>query len=326
LALVAIGLVFWLVSIGESKTTVLESSTTNVSGATSAAKRTAVTSKKVTTQPRERGSDAVVGVLVGTGGLLFLVFAFWNRIAEIGLPGGGSIKLKEAEAPAVGVEDAALALRQTLPEPELASAPVFAQMMTSASSHIVEKTKEIAVRKEGVVIVGLGAGDKWLLPNLFFLVHMLERWTFVSVLVFTESEDATAPLYIACTSPRALRDRLEVVRPELTQARAATADTEIDQAGLVFFNRLAEIQAPPAPAPEGVTWVTGSVLRELGGNAVTTASVEIKGRDELTVSELRAILDFPYRYVPATQARVLVATVDQSQVALRLARSATRSR
>jgi hypothetical protein len=59
---------------------------------------------------------------------------------------------------------------------------------------------------------------------------------------------------------------------------------------------------------------------------VTTASVEIRGSDELTVGELRAILDFPYRYVPATQARVLVATIDQSQVALRLARSAARGR
>jgi len=322
LGLVVVGLVFWLVSIGDSTTTVGQTSTTSVSGATPST--TVVASKKTTTQPLERGSDAVVGILIGTGGLLFLVSAFWGRIAEIGLPGGGSIKIGDAEVPAAGVDDAAQAIRQAIPAP---GAPhQFAQLMSSASIFIAGKTKEIASRKEEVVIVGLGAGDKWVLPNLFFLVHALERWTFTSLLVFTESNNTTDTLYVGCSSPRALRDQLEEVRPELLQARAATANSDLDHAGPDFFASWAEIQAPAAGQPaQPVTWVTGSLLKQLAGNALTR-SVEITSPDEPAANDLRAILDFPYRYVPVTHAGLLVTTVDQSQVALRLGRSAMRSR
>ncbi|MGH8895349.1 MAG: hypothetical protein ACRDWY_18885 [Actinomycetes bacterium] len=326
LALVVVGLVFWLVSIGDSKTTVLQTSTTTVSGAIpSDAKRTVVTSKKATTQPLERGSDAVVGLIVGTGGLLFLVFAFWGRITEIGLPGGGSIKVKEAEASTAGVEDAALAILKELPQPGAKAAPSVVQVMKDSSSHIVEKTKEIALSKEQVVVVGLGAGDKWLLANLYFLAYMLGQWTSVAVLVFTESASGSDALYVACGSPQALRDRLEDVQPELLQARAAATNTPLDQAGRTFFSQL-DTQPPTSQLQPQPTWVTGALLQELAGNAVTTTSVEIKSRDELTVTELRAIVDFPYSYVPVTQARVLVTTVDQNQVALRLSRSALRVR
>ncbi|MGH3082984.1 MAG: hypothetical protein ACRDNP_02810 [Gaiellaceae bacterium] len=328
LALVVVGLVFWLVSVGDSKTTVLQTSTTSVSGATpSDAKRMIVTSKRATTQPLERGSDAVVGLLVGTGGLLFVAFAFWGRITEIGLPGGGSIKVKEAEASTAGVEDAALAILQDLPPPDARAAPGFgfAQVMKDSSTHIVNKTKEIVLSKEQVVVVGLGAGDKWLLPNLYFLAYMLRRWTSVAVLVFTELANATDALYVACGSPHALRDRLEEARPELIQARAATTNATLDQAGFTFFSQL-DTQARTSQLKQEPTWVTGALLRELAGNAVTTASIEIKSRDVLTVTELRAILDFPYSYVPVTQAGVLVSTVDQNQVALRLGRSAVRIR
>jgi hypothetical protein len=320
-ALIAVGLVFWLVPIGESRTTVVQTSTTRVSGATpSAARQTVLGNRKVTTQPHERGSDAVVGVLLATGGLLFLVSAFWGRITEIGLPGGASIKIKDAEAPIAGVDDAALAILRDLSPAPGAAAPTFTQVMKDSSTHIVAKTKEILLSKEEVVVVGLGAGDKWLLPNLYFLAHMLRQWTSVSVLVFTESAGATDAQYVACGSPQGLRDRFEDGQPELIRARAAAVRASLDQAGFDFFADL-DLQASGLPAPPEPTWVTGALLRELAGNAVTAASVEVKSREELKAAELRSILHFPCPYVPVTQARVLVATVDQRQIALRLSRS-----
>ena len=322
LALIVVALVFWLVPVRDSVTTVGETSTTKVteSGAADAG-TTEVVKESETTAPGSARSDAVLSALLGTGGVLFLAAAFWGRITEIGLPGGVSIKLSEAEAPTVGVDDVAAAL----PGPDAApAARDYAMMMTSASQAIVAKTAEIAVAEEAnVVVVDLGTGDKWLLPNLFFLALMLERWTCVTLLVFTKTEDGSDNLYVACAPPKKLRQALEEARPDLGQARAATEDASLLTAGKLFFDRLAETTVPEA-APEPPTWMNGKLLVKMARDALTLEAVEIESKIELSKDEMRAILVFPHRYVPVTTDNRLIAIVDQLKISLRIARFAVR--
>jgi hypothetical protein len=324
LALIVVALVVWLVPVRESVTTVGETSTTKVTEPGAAdVKTTEVVKESQTTAPGSARSDAVLSVLLGAGGVLFLVAAFWGRITEIGLPGGGSIKLSEAEVPTIGVDDVAA----TLPGPDAApAAQDYARMMTSASQAIVAKTAEIAVSEEAnVVVVDLGTGDKWLLPNLFFLALMLERWTCVTLLVFTKTEDDNENLYIACAPPRKLRQALEDARPDLGKARAVIEDASLHAAGQLFFDRLADTTVPGA-APEPPTWVNGELLVKMARDALTLEAVEIESRIELSTDEMRGILAFPHRYVPVTMETRLIAIVDQTRISLRIARFAVRRR
>jgi hypothetical protein len=315
----------WLLPVDESEKRVQESATTTVREAgAEAGRRTEAVKSITTTEPGTRRSDAVIGVLLGTGALLFVVFAFWGRIAEIGLPGGGSIRLTEAEVPAIGVDDVAAAIRKDLPETDTPSPARFAQVMTDSSRHITSKTKEIASTKEGVVLVDLGGGDKWLLPNLYFLVFMLEKWTCISLVVFTEPKDDVAAMYVACSPPAVLRRRLEEVRPAFADALPQATDTPIDSAGPAFFQKLSGAAAP-GTAAEPPTWVSSAVLLQLARPALTLESVEVETR-ELKVGEMRAILDFPHAQVPITTERRLVTIVERARVALKLARFAVRSR
>lgn len=323
LALIVVALVVWLIPVNDSVATVGETSTTNVTepGATTA-KTTEVVKETETTEPGGARSDTVLSALLGAGGVLFLVAAFWGRITEIGLPGGGSIKLSEAEVPTIGVDDVA----GMLPRPEAdVGIHAYAAMMTSASQHIVAKTTEIAAEKGGAVVIDLGGGDKWLLPNLFFLTWMLERWTCVTLLVFTKTEAGSENLYVACAPPKKLRQALEEARLDLGKARAATENVSLTDAGYRFFDGLAQA-TDPAPLPEPPTWVDRDLLVKLARNALTLEAVEIETTLELSMDEMRSILAFPHRYVPATIESALIAIVDRTKISLRIAQFALRRR
>ena len=213
-----------------------------------------------------------------------------------------------------------------LPRPEAdAGVQEYAQVMTSASQHIVAKTAEIAAEKRSVVVVDLGEGDKWLLANLFFLTWMLERWTCVTLVVFTKTEGGSENLYVACAPPKKLRQALEEAQLDLGKARAATENVSLADAGNQFFGGLAQA-ADPALPPEPPTWVDGELLVTLARNALTLEAVEIEQREELSIDEMRAILAFRHRYVPATIERMFIAIVDGARVSLKVAQFSLRRR
>jgi hypothetical protein len=321
--LAALALAVWLYPTQSRTTTVSETSTTRVAGGgAKAPSATRVTKTTTTTAPGEARSETLPGLIVGIGVLLVLVAAFWNRIQEIGLPGGGSIKLKDAEAPTVDLDDVAEQLRQAGAGP----AEGFAGAMTSLASSIIAKADEVYEKGTGVVPVDLGAGDKWLLPNLYFLALVFERWTHVEVLVFTRAEAGTTDrFFVACTSPRDLRRKLDAVRPELASAATGVAARPLAEAGSAFFGQLQAREAARGGAPaQPPTWVSEKVLLDIASDALILESVEVDNEDNISRNELLEILAFPHRFVPITHGKRLVIIVDPTKLARKLARSAIR--
>lgn len=316
--LAALALTVWLYPTQSTKTTVAEASTTTVDGGNATAPTTTrVTKTTTTTAPSETRPATMPALLLGIGILLVLVAIFWNRIQEIGLPGGGSIKLKDAEAPSVDLEDVVNGL-QAAPAAGLIG-------MTSMSRSIIDKATEAYEKGTGVVPVDLGQGDKWVLPNLYFLALVFERWTRVEVLVFTETAGARDQVFVACASPRDLRKQLDVVRPEFNGPAKQAVDGSLNSAGATFFGKLDEQQlVPPGEQPEPLVWVTGESLLELGSDALIKTSIEVEEEDDISRDELLKILAFPHRFVPTTHDKRLVTIVDPAKISRRLARSALR--
>lgn len=314
--LVVLTLVSWLYPTSTKKTIVSETSTTNVVGR--GAPATTRASKTTTTNaPGENRPETFPALVLGTGTLLILVAAFWSRILEIGLPGGGSIKLKDAEASTVGLDDVTTQLRMAA----AGSAEDFANSMTSLSASIIGKANELYERETRVVPVDLGRGDKWLLPNLYFLALVFDRWTHVDVLVFTETEpDGTDRVFVACGTPRDLKRGLDIARPEFAAAAAGLTDGPVTATGQ-FFQSLKqhETAAGGAASP---TWVNATTLLNIASDVLIRESVAVEDPDNITRDDLLRILAFGHQFVPITHARRLVSIVDPGRLARTLARDA----
>jgi hypothetical protein len=326
-ALITLALVFWLVPTENETTTTTETSTSKVFQPGASNPKTTNTTKNTETRgPGTARSDTVLALLLGTGALLVLVASFWGRIQEIGLPGGGSIKLQDAEAPQppVDLDNVAVGLRGMLAQ--ATGERQVAATMTSGSASIITTAKDLSAQGTGAIPVDLGVGDKWVLPNLYFLALVLERWTRVDVVVFTHTDGQRTGIYVACTSPEALRLRIGVARPEFETAAQSTRDGSLNAAGGMFFNQLGQqLQARAAPtAPDTPPeWVDANNLLELARGALTQDSVEIEPDDAIPIDAIRAILAFPQPFVPLTRLdKQLVSIADQNKVALKLARRA----
>jgi hypothetical protein len=321
IALMGLALVLWLLPDGTTTTTVGETSTTSSAGADQTVVKTSTT-----TEPDDGFSDALLGVLLGTGAVLFLAAAFWERIQEIGLPGGASIKLAAAQVPSIGLNDV---IERSQAGAEGAGPLEFARMSISSSWFIVERAKEIAAANDQVVEVDLGTGDKWLLPNLYFLAWVLERWTRVSLIVFTKAEGSRRPIYVACASPKELRERIAAARPMFQPpTEQAEENASLRTAGNIFFGELAKNIETAEGEPEELKppeWVTQEVLEKVAYEVLTFESVEIECEDELSSDELRAILCFPRRFVPITKKDHFKKTVEKCRVSLELARPVVRA-
>jgi hypothetical protein len=317
--LVVLAVGAWLLPNGEMTTTTTETTTTSKTGTDPSETTVAKTSS--TTQPGTGASDALVGVLLGTGAVLLLVAAFWHRIQEVGLPGGGTIKLAAAQAKSIGLDDVANAIPEGVASQDTSQ---FAQMMSSIASQVVDKSREIAATGIRVVRVDLAKGDKWLLPNLYFFVWLVERWTPVSLVTFTKTEGDRQHIYFACATPSDLRRQLAEAEPTLAVATPRADDVSLSQAATAFFGNLAEA-GTVAERAESPRWVNAEVLVQLADPVLTYEAVEIECDDDLSSDELRAILCFPHRFVPITRKERFATSIDKCRVSLELARPLVRA-
>lgn len=309
--------VIWVWPTDDQTKVVSETSTTRSTGTTSSEQT--VSKVSTTTEPGDGPSDVLLSLLFGSGAALLLTSALWDRIQEVGLPGGTSIKLAEAKVPAIGLNEVAVALES--PTRGATDAHELATFMMSQSQAIIAKAKEIAEAGAPVTEVDLGIGDKWVLQNLYFLLLVLEKWTRVSLVVFTYAEANRARLFAAAGSPKRIREALAPSSPALEEAGDAVAGVALDEAGGVFFERLSKL----LPPGDGPTWVTKKVLEERAYAALVFESVEIECDDEFSRDELKAILCHPLGYVSVTRKARLQGIVDRCRVALALARPAVRA-
>ena len=183
-----------------------------------------------------------------------------------------------------------------------------------------------------VVVIDLRDGHKWRLPNLYFLVRLLEIEPVVSELVFTEIRGGTDGHVVGTCSPGDFRRQVEAVVPGYAAA-ASTIQTPV-QPDLHDMNQAQQLGASfsvleqalgPSPSRDddpALGYVTSErIRRDIVGRLLSPTSVEVVA-GVLPDEDVRAIIEFPYRYVPATTSSFLSGLVDRDIVALAVARAA----
>jgi hypothetical protein len=207
----------------------------------------------------------------------------------------------------------------------------------TAISDLVESLRKF--RREGagpVVIIDLKDGRKWRLPNLYFLVRLLEIEPLlveplVSELVFTEIRGGSDGYLVGSCSREEFRRQIEQTVPSYAAASRSLhlpsdgdlADPqraqELGNEFLAFLGALAQDSGAEDDPVHG--WVTSERIRTILAGLLSTAAIEVVPgtlRDE----DVRTILGSPYRFVPATTGGRVTGLIDRQAVALVAARAA----
>jgi len=179
-----------------------------------------------------------------------------------------------------------------------------------------------------VVVIDLQTGTKWRLPNLYFLAHLLEIEPVILQLVFTEAHGAVDGYVVGTCTPGDFRAHVERAVPSYATAVAANPipegqdldDPAQAQALGTSYMQLRQTLAPVAPAA-AVGWVTTQSVRDIVGSVLSTTAIEASG-GTLSEADVRAAIESPYRYVPATTEGRLSGLIDREAVALIVARAA----
>lgn len=197
----------------------------------------------------------------------------------------------------------------------------YVSAMTSASHVIIEKVREIAAVRAEVVSVDLGAGRRWLVPNLYFFALLLDSRTSVKQLVFTETKERDDGFFVGMCPPREVVKTLGFEAPTLNTAAAATDYRYAALEHALGMNFFAAAQAA-APNEQDVLrrWVSSDYLQSVLGPALRTD--RIQWRDELTADDLRVILSGDRQLLAAVQREKYLFALDVGRVAIAVARHA----
>ncbi len=223
----------------------------------------------------------------------------------------------------------------------LPSSGVFASIPNDLNSlsqgtTIAELLKGITqLRRDGgspVVVIDLRAGEKWRLPNLYFVARILEREPVVSQLLFTENQSGTDGFFVGTCRPRDFSQqvertlsaygdaskRLEFRPNELNSAEEAGTYAEL-------FKELNLSLGSSTPDTNQLrAYVNSGTIRHLASGLLSTVTVESPGTTLNSTQVIQAI-DSPYRYVPATSQGRLNSLIDRDLVALSVARATAKS-
>jgi hypothetical protein len=189
------------------------------------------------------------------------------------------------------------------------------------------------VRQTGagpVGVIDLRDGQKWRLPNVYFLCRLLEIDPVVSQLIFTEIRGEDDGYVVGSGRPDELARHIERTVPGYASALGDLAmpsevdlsdkqnAPEVQKLGSAFHTFAASL--PPA-APG---WVTSEQIRTSFLGVVNPTAIAAD-RPTLSEEDVRAAVQFPFRYVPATARGRLAALIDRDAVALDVARAAVSS-
>jgi hypothetical protein len=215
----------------------------------------------------------------------------------------------------------------------LALVPNDVGALSSGTSikELMDALREFRRKGSGpVVVIDLQAGAKWRLPNLYFLAHLLEIEPVILQLVFTEMRGGVDGYVVGTCTPGDFRAQVERAVPSYAVAVAANPipqaqnldDPAQAQALGTSYMQLHQLLASPAVAgdPAG-GWVTTQRVREIVGSVLGKTAIEARG-GTLGEADVRAVIESPYRYVPATTEGRLSGLVDREAVALTVARAA----
>jgi hypothetical protein len=179
-------------------------------------------------------------------------------------------------------------------------------------------------------VIDLQAGTKWRLPNLYFLAHLLEIEPVILQLVFTEMRGVVDGYVVGTCTPGDFRAQVEravpsyavaVVANPVPQGQDLDDPAQAQALGTTYMQLRQSLASPGAPEDPAVGWVTTQRVREIVGSVLGMTTIEARG-GTLDEADVRATIESPYRYVPATTEGRLSGLVDREAVALTVARAA----
>jgi hypothetical protein len=203
-----------------------------------------------------------------------------------------------------------------------ASAPEYANMMSSQSAMIVETVRNLGVVGSDVLIVDLRRGDAWIPPNLYLLALLVQRRTGVQQVVFVET-GVVEEIFVCACEPRELVGALTAAYPVLASAanhaESAVVKGGQDHFAQNYFQQLLKVyqQSPDAAATKEIWLSSATLIPLLGGFANRTA---VEWKKTVDADTGRVIVNSPSRFVAAVRQGQLIAVLHRDRVALEIAR------
>lgn len=180
-----------------------------------------------------------------------------------------------------------------------------------------------------VGIIDLKNGQKWRLPNLYFLAALLEADPVVTQLVVTEIRGSVDGHFVGTCTPNELRRQIDLGVPGYQEASQGVrlpqasdlADPAQANMAAQAFSTLSNGLTPFLNAASDLLngFVTSEKLYAVMGAVLSSVSVEAVP-EMLTEMSIRTILGAPHRFVPTTVATRITGYVDRDVVALAVAR------
>jgi hypothetical protein len=201
-----------------------------------------------------------------------------------------------------------LAEVEVLTQPEVLTRPDL--LSTTPGYQAIEWIRKVEADRAEVIPIDLGRGDRWWLSRLYLLAFLIEDFTFVRLLVFTETRAGVERYFLGCSEPRAVRRALESTHPEFAEARLKTS-RDLDAVPDTFLSLLAN---------EQVGYVESMNLQSILGPALSRENLETHGR-ALTLEDYRLLVNSPERYVVITNHGKFETVVDQNRLALAIAQA-----
>jgi hypothetical protein len=181
-----------------------------------------------------------------------------------------------------------------------------------------------------IAIIDLQNGDKWRLPNLYFLSIMLELDPIVTQFVLTEVRNGIDGYVVRTCRPGELRRQIELSLPaygmaagavQLPTGRDLTDPIIAQELGLAFLNLQNSLGMNSGATNYPLFgFVDADRINELVISP-TTPLIESPG-NTLSEEVLRTMLAASERFVPTTMTGRLTGLIDRDAVALVVARAA----
>jgi hypothetical protein len=239
-------------------------------------------------------------------------------VQSVKLPGGFEIALGSAARPAAGLGQ----VEDVLTADHLAQGLVASPTPFTTTDAMTVISGVQAVRSTGAdtVVVDLGTGMKWRLPNLYFLAWLIANEPVLHWVVFTENRSNTSGLFVGLCGAADVCARIEAAYPQYAQvatqleyldvrrhatgqAQPAPGPSALEPMRVQHlsdqFNRIRSEVAPPGAAEvPTLAWVTAQDLRNILGPHLATTSLPWSG--DIDRVGLQQIVRSPVPYVAAT--------------------------
>lgn len=245
------------------------------------------------------------------------------RVQSVKLPGGFEVSLLAAARPVAGLGSVeAVLTADHLARPLASASNPFS---TTDAKAVIAGVQSVRAAGAPAVVLDLGNGMKWRLPNLYFTAWLLQNDPAARWFVFTHSGDRRAGTFVGVAAASAVVSGIDAAFPayagvgpilEFRDPSLASNETHLAEQ----FNAIVHAVAPPIETEDpATTWVAVVTLHGLLGPHLSPTAVDWAGA--LDREEMLKLVDADAPLVGATTAdREFRGVIDQRAVAVEFAK------